>query len=121
MQTKLTVTFDGLLPMELQAAVQALRDIEQKSPKRIMMFVQIESPEMTRLETVELLNRIRPPMEYMQYIDLGKHAGAFRPDAAHRIDKCTPENPCCDRRGEYNGYGSGTLKFTCPKHCNCHD
>jgi len=34
---------------------------------------------------------------------------------------CTEENPCCDRRGEYNGYGSGPLKFVCPKHCSCHD
>ena len=36
--------------------------------------------------------------------------------------KCTEENPCCDRRGEYNGFGSdGPLKFVCPKHCMCHD
>jgi hypothetical protein len=35
---------------------------------------------------------------------------------------CTEENPCCDRRNEYNGLGSGgPLKFTCPKHCSCHD
>ena len=34
---------------------------------------------------------------------------------------CTAENPCCDRRGEYNGFGSGELKFVCPKHCSCHD
>jgi len=34
---------------------------------------------------------------------------------------CTEENPCCDRRGEYNGFGSGPLKFVCPKHCSCHD
>jgi len=34
---------------------------------------------------------------------------------------CSEENPCCDRRGEYNGYGSGPLKFVCPKHCSCHD
>jgi len=34
---------------------------------------------------------------------------------------CTPETPCCDRRGEYNGFGSGELKFVCPKHCACHD
>jgi len=35
---------------------------------------------------------------------------------------CGVENPCCDRRGEYNGFGSdGPLKFTCPKHCSCHD
>lgn len=34
---------------------------------------------------------------------------------------CTEENPCCDRRGEYNGFASGPLTFTCPKHCSCHD
>jgi len=38
------------------------------------------------------------------------------------IVECTAENPCCDKRGEYNGFGSdGPLKFTCPKHCSCHD
>ena len=35
--------------------------------------------------------------------------------------ECTTENPCCDRRNEYNGFGSGLLKFVCPKHCSCHD
>ena len=34
---------------------------------------------------------------------------------------CSPEAPCCDRRDEYNGFNSGTLKFVCPKHCRCHD
>lgn len=34
---------------------------------------------------------------------------------------CSEENPCCDRRGEYNGFASGPLSFTCPKHCPCHD
>jgi len=28
---------------------------------------------------------------------------------------------CCDRAGEYNGYSSGPTKFTCPRHCCCHD
>lgn len=29
---------------------------------------------------------------------------------------------CCDRAGEYNGYGSdGPLLFDCPKGCPCHD
>lgn len=29
---------------------------------------------------------------------------------------------CCDRAGEYNGYGSdGPTLFTCPNHCGCHD
>jgi hypothetical protein len=29
--------------------------------------------------------------------------------------------PCCARAGEYNGYSSGPLLFTCPAHCGCHD
>lgn len=30
--------------------------------------------------------------------------------------------PCCDRVGEYNGFGSdGPVLFTCPKGCSCHD
>lgn len=29
---------------------------------------------------------------------------------------------CCERAGEYDGYGSdGPLKFECPKGCCCHD
>lgn len=30
--------------------------------------------------------------------------------------------PCCERAGEYNGFGSdGPLSFVCPNHCSCHD
>jgi len=30
--------------------------------------------------------------------------------------------PCCDRAGEYNGFGSdGPLIFKCPLSCPCHD
>lgn len=28
---------------------------------------------------------------------------------------------CCERAGEYNGFGSGPLIFICPKSCSCHD
>jgi hypothetical protein len=28
---------------------------------------------------------------------------------------------CCERGGQYNGFGSGPLAFVCPKHCSCHD
>lgn len=28
---------------------------------------------------------------------------------------------CCERAGEYNGFGSGPTIFTCPVHCCCHD
>lgn len=29
--------------------------------------------------------------------------------------------PCCERAGEYNGFGSEPLLFRCPKNCSCHD
>lgn len=37
---------------------------------------------------------------------------------------CSEATPCCDRRDEYNGYGSdGPLFFRCarPHGCACHD
>lgn len=45
----------------------------------------------------------------------------INPVARMKIGECTEVNPCCDRRGEYNGFGSGQLLFECPKHCWCHD
>lgn len=45
-------------------------------------------------------------------------------DRAKRCSHAATDNTgpdCCDRAGEYNGFGSGPLKFTCPKHCSCHD
>ncbi len=41
--------------------------------------------------------------------------------ALEKTDECSEENPCCDRRDEYNGFASGPLSFVCPKHCSCHD
>jgi hypothetical protein len=41
--------------------------------------------------------------------------------AAKEKSLCTEEAPCCDRRNEYNGFGSGPLSFICPKSCPCHD
>lgn len=32
-----------------------------------------------------------------------------------------PDCDCCERAGEYSGYGSGPTIFTCPKSCGCHD
>lgn len=30
--------------------------------------------------------------------------------------------PCCERAGQYNGYGSdGPFLFHCPRSCSCHD
>ena len=45
--------------------------------------------------------------------------GDLIPEKKEFVD-CTEDNPCCDRRNEYNGYPE-EHKFTCPKHCSCHD
>ena len=38
------------------------------------------------------------------------------------IPKCTENNPCCNKRNVYNGFGSdGPTSFTCPMGCMCHD
>jgi len=42
---------------------------------------------------------------------------AKHPDGSDLRASCD----CCDRVGEYNGFGSGSLLFVCPKHCPCHD
>ncbi len=38
-----------------------------------------------------------------------------------RAGPCGGRGKCCDRAGEYNGFSSGPLSFTCPKSCMCHD
>lgn len=41
------------------------------------------------------------------------------------LELCVKEKKecgCCERAGEYNGFGSdGLLLFVCPQHCSCHD
>lgn len=41
----------------------------------------------------------------------------------HRLVKavCSEATPCCERRDEYNGFGTGPHTFECPKSCPCHD
>ncbi len=34
---------------------------------------------------------------------------------------CSADKPCCNRRGEFNGFGAGPLEFVCPEGCRCHD
>jgi hypothetical protein len=63
--------------------------------------------------------------------DLANAAAMMRRRAAQqnakRRDECVGHDRggtgrCCDRAGEYNGYGSdGPTTFTCPKQCSCHD
>ena len=49
------------------------------------------------------------------------HLTAFETKKPEKAPECTTENPCCDRRDEYNGFASGPLIFECPKNCSCHD
>lgn len=54
--------------------------------------------------------------------DCSRHE--FRPsDPAECVGKDRGgSGKCCDRAGEYNGFGSdGPLAFVCPNGCDCHD
>ena len=59
-------------------------------------------------------------VELMRQFDLYMQGLTLQPRRVEWFG-CTPETPCCDRRNEYNGFGSGSLKFVCPKSCPCHD
>jgi hypothetical protein len=70
-------------------------------------------------------------IEAVRRAEIEKARGAARDrlkaEVATEIERCQGHDPkgsyrCCDRAGEYNGFGSdGPLEFTCPKHCSCHD
>ncbi len=56
-----------------------------------------------------------------KYRKQGAEIEVFEEITPPAVAECTADNPCCDRRDEYNGFASGPLKFVCPKHCRCHD
>jgi hypothetical protein len=44
------------------------------------------------------------------------------PDECPGHDRGGTAPPCCERAGQYNGFGSdGPLLFWCPASCRCHD
>jgi len=64
------------------------------------------------------------PNQKVHHLDLGvvdsKHDDHILLTCFIDVPKEEPCD-CCDRAGEYNGFASGPLVFTCPKHCMCHD
>lgn len=68
MKAEIVVTYDGITELELKAALQGLRNVEQENPQRIMMFAMVTAPELKTEQMVELLKGIRPPLEYIKVI-----------------------------------------------------
>jgi hypothetical protein len=66
MKAEIVVTFDGLLPTELKAALQGLRNIEQCNPERIEMFMLVTTPEIPTEQAMEMLKSITPPLTYFK-------------------------------------------------------
>lgn len=103
--------------MKLDIVKRAYLRVKEDTPR---------TPELAEFHndvTIEVMRLIRMrvysgrdwPREYGPMPDeLRKRGRATTP-------ACSEENPCCDRRGEYNGFASGPLSFICPKHCRCHD
>lgn len=47
---------------------------------------------------------------------------AFGIDECPGHDRGGTREPCCQRTGEYNGFGSDSpLSFSCARGCSCHD
>lgn len=44
-----------------------------------------------------------------------------RPNVCRGMGGSASGPACCERAGEYNGYGGPERLFTCPKSCPCHD
>jgi len=78
-------------------------------------------------ETARLLLEDPPAVLRRRIRELEKPSVAVPPKEPRPEDACSGHGPrrtgppCCDRAGEYNGYASGPLIFTCPKRCSCHD
>jgi hypothetical protein len=68
MKAEIIVSFEGMNRTELIGALQGLRDVEQKDPQRIQMFILVNSPEMTIEETKGVLAWLKPPLPYTSVI-----------------------------------------------------
>lgn len=68
---------------------------------------------------------IAPKGEILSELEGGVHGFSVRRDRSTvcpGFETGGTGPKCCDRAGEYNGFGSdGPTLFTCPKHCGCHD
>lgn len=83
--------------------------------------------------TRELLEKIRFPSHaelieicHRANLPLSRYVVSFMPDGGPPREeiqprRCTEQDPCCEKRLEYNGYQSGPLAFRCPRNCPCHD
>jgi hypothetical protein len=66
MKTEIVVTFDGITELELQYALQGLRNIEQENPERISMFMMVTAPEISNERSLEILKSLKPPFSYFK-------------------------------------------------------
>jgi len=76
------------------------------------MLANLDDPHGRRTETGDVMAVVRLVVDAL--------VGLEAEVSALRAREC--KGTCCGRAGEYNGFGSdGSLTFTCPKSCPCHD
>jgi hypothetical protein len=78
MKAEIHVTFDGITRTELLTALQGLRDVEQKDPTRIDLFILVNTPDLTTEEVTGMLNSLKPPLPYMEVFGPSSTFGANR-------------------------------------------
>jgi len=96
--------------------------LDQHFNNEMALFQEIDASNITALERKELFDHMLTHAHYKQNVKPNMASlSRILKDLQRKESDCTKENPCCDRRGEYNGFASGPLSFVCPKHCSCHD
>ncbi len=69
MKAQIVVNFEGITPLELQYALQGLRNVEQENPERIHMFILVNAEELKAEDVTGILKKVTPPLEYIRVID----------------------------------------------------
>ena len=83
MKAEIFFRFEGVTKEEIQQAMQAMRDVEQKDPKRIELFILANVQDLSQEETKRMLSELRPPLPYMVNINTGSVAATTEKGEKH--------------------------------------
>lgn len=75
MKAEIIVTLHGITEGELLHALQDMRDLERRDPQRVTMFIMVNADELTAEQTIEILNKVQPPLPHLVKISTASVAG----------------------------------------------
>jgi hypothetical protein len=77
-KAEIVVTYEGITDLELKAALQGLRNVEQENPARIMMFAMVNVPDLPTEKVTQMLKELNPPLEYIKVISKSSSLASTR-------------------------------------------